>query len=80
MLTQNRPAVSFILTPVFRLLTPKLISQFSIFNSQLRRRRPSPDSLSSRFRRIFIFNQADCAHLPLVCRGKLEPDHFHLKT
>lgn len=32
----------------------------------------SPDSLKSRFKRLFCFDQADCDHLPLVHLGPLE--------
>ena len=30
---------------------------------------PCPDSLKSRFRRLFCFDQTDCKGLPLVCLG-----------
>jgi len=42
-------------------------STFSILHSKLRS--PSPDSLFSRLKRVFCFNQAEVAHLPLVSIG-----------
>jgi hypothetical protein len=32
----------------------------------------NPDSLKSRFKRLFCFNQAECEGVPVVCRGRLE--------
>lgn len=40
-------------------------STFNIFHSSLR----SPDSLFSRLKRVFSFNQDEVAHLPLVSIG-----------
>jgi len=34
----------------------------------------NPDSLISRLKRVFIFNQADTAHLPLVSLGYAKVD------
>jgi hypothetical protein len=49
--------------------------QFTIDNLKFRhRRQPDPDSLKSRFKRLFTFDQADCAHLPLVCLGRLDSE------
>jgi hypothetical protein len=31
-----------------------------------------PDSLKSRFKRLFCFNQDECEGVPLVCWGRLE--------
>ena len=31
-----------------------------------------PDSLKSRFKRLFIFDQAECKGVPLVCWGRIE--------
>lgn len=33
---------------------------------------PNPDSIKTRFRCLFFFDQAECEHLPLVCLGKLD--------
>ena len=35
---------------------------------------PNPDSIKSRFKRLFCFDQSECDHLPLVCLGKLDTD------
>jgi hypothetical protein len=33
---------------------------------------PDPDSLKSRFKRLFTFSQDECEGVPLVCWGRLE--------
>ena len=34
----------------------------------------NPDSIKSRLKRLFCFEQAECDGLPLVCLGKLDTD------
>ena len=44
------------------------------FKNAEKRLFPNPDSIKSRFKRLFCFEQAECDHLPLVCLGKLDTD------
>ena len=44
------------------------------FKNAEKRLFPNPDSIKSRFKRLFCFEQAECDHLPLVCLGKLDAD------
>jgi hypothetical protein len=44
------------------------------FKKAEKRLLPDPDSMRNRIKRLFAFDQAECANIPPVCCGRLEID------